>query len=174
MDPSALNELVPDWRERGAPLDTPVQEDRFSFLSENGGLKVPNILLPGSFLNHGNFVVSLGEVCRWLAKQAEDIGVEFYAGFAGSEVLYDANGAVRAVATGDMGVLRDGTQAAPTSQAWNCWPNIPCSRKAAAGILASSWRLGSACAMASTRRFTASGLRCAVRHLGRCVCRTIT
>jgi electron-transferring-flavoprotein dehydrogenase len=109
MDPRGLNELLPDWRDRGAPLDTPVQEDRFYFLSEKGGLKVPNILLPGSFLNHGNFVVSLGEVCRWLAKQAEDLGVEFYAGFAGSEVLYDANGAVRAVATGDMGVLRDGT-----------------------------------------------------------------
>jgi electron-transferring-flavoprotein dehydrogenase len=108
MDPRALNELMPDWNEKGAPLNTPVREDRFLFLSQNGGLRVPNVLLPPCFLNHGNYIVSLGEVCRWLAKQAEELGVEIYAGFAGAEVLYEEGGAVKGVATGDMGVGRDG------------------------------------------------------------------
>ncbi|MCL4724279.1 MAG: NAD(P)/FAD-dependent oxidoreductase, partial [Rhodocyclaceae bacterium] len=108
MDPRALNELIPDWEEKGAPLDTPVSEDRFIILSETGGLRVPNALLPGCFLNHGNYIVSLGNVCRWLAQQAETLGVEIYPGFAGAEVLYNEDGAVKGVATGDMGVGRDG------------------------------------------------------------------
>ncbi len=110
MDPRALNELMPDWKETGAPLRTQVTEDRFYFLSETGGLRVPNTLLPGCFRNHGNYVISLGEICRWLGKQAEELGVEIYAGFAGAEILYDEGGAVKGVATGDMGVRRDGTQ----------------------------------------------------------------
>jgi electron-transferring-flavoprotein dehydrogenase len=109
MDPGAFNELMPDWREKGAPLGTPVREDRFYFLSKNGGLRVPNVLLPACFTNHGSYIISLAAVCRWLGKQAEDLGVEIYAGFAGAEVLYDENGAVKGVATGDMGVRRDGT-----------------------------------------------------------------
>ncbi len=108
MDPRALNELVPDWQEKGAPLDTPVSEDRFIIFSEKGGFKVPNALLPGCFLNHGNYIVSLGNVCRWLAQQAEALGVEIYPGFAGAEVLYNEDGSVRGVATGDMGIGRDG------------------------------------------------------------------
>ncbi|MCC7270438.1 MAG: electron transfer flavoprotein-ubiquinone oxidoreductase [Rhodocyclaceae bacterium] len=108
MDPRALNELIPDWQDKGAPLDTPVSEDRFIILSETGGLKVPNALLPGCFLNHGNYIVSLGNVCRWLAQQAEALGVEIYPGFAGAEVLYNEDGSVRGVATGDMGIGRDG------------------------------------------------------------------
>ena len=108
MDPRALNELVPDWKEKGAPLDTPVSEDRFVIFSETGGFKVPNALLPGCFLNHGNYIVSLGNVCRWLAQQAEALGVEIYPGFAGAEVLYNEDGSVRGVATGDMGIGRDG------------------------------------------------------------------
>ena len=108
MDPRALNELVPDWKEKGAPLDTPVSEDRFIIFSEKGGFKVPNALLPGCFLNHGNYIVSLGNVCRWLAQQAEALGVEIYPGFAGAEVLYNEDGSVRGVATGDMGIGRDG------------------------------------------------------------------
>jgi electron-transferring-flavoprotein dehydrogenase len=108
MDPRALNELVPDWQEKGAPLDTPVSEDRFVIFSETGGFKVPNALLPGCFLNHGNYIVSLGNVCRWLAQQAEALGVEIYPGFAGAEVLYNEDGSVRGVATGDMGIGRDG------------------------------------------------------------------
>jgi electron-transferring-flavoprotein dehydrogenase len=110
MDPRALNELMPDWKETGAPFRTPVTEDRFYFLSRTGGLRVPNMLLPACFGNHGNYVISLGEVCRWLGKQAEELGVEIYSGFTGAEVLYDEGGAVKGVATGDMGVRRDGTQ----------------------------------------------------------------
>jgi electron-transferring-flavoprotein dehydrogenase len=108
MDPRALNELIPDWKDKGAPLDTPVSEDRFIIFSETGGFRVPNALLPGCFLNHGNYIVSLGNVCRWLAQQAEALGVEIYPGFAGAEVLYNEDGSVKGVATGDMGVGRDG------------------------------------------------------------------
>jgi electron-transferring-flavoprotein dehydrogenase len=108
LDPRALNELIPDWREKGAPVDTPVTEDRFLMLTETGGIKFPNFTLPGCFQNHGNYVVSLGLVTRWLGQQAEALGVEIYPGFAGAEILYDKNGAVKGVATGDMGVGRDG------------------------------------------------------------------
>ncbi|MBZ0127334.1 MAG: electron transfer flavoprotein-ubiquinone oxidoreductase [Rhodocyclaceae bacterium] len=108
MDPRALNELIPDWKDKGAPLDTPVSEDRFIIFSETGGFRVPNALLPGCFLNHGNYIVRLGNVCRWLAQQAEALGVEIYPGFAGAEVLYNEDGSVKGVATGDMGVGRDG------------------------------------------------------------------
>jgi electron-transferring-flavoprotein dehydrogenase len=108
LDPRALNELIPDWREKGAPVDTPVTEDRFYMLTETGGIKFPNFTLPGCFQNHGNYVVSLGLVSRWLGQQAEVLGVEIYPGFAGAEILYDENGAVKGVATGDMGVGRDG------------------------------------------------------------------
>jgi electron-transferring-flavoprotein dehydrogenase len=108
LDPRALNELIPDWREKGAPVDTPVTEDRFLMLTETGGIKFPNFTLPGCFQNHGNYVVSLGLVTRWLGEQAEALGVEIYPGFAGAEILYDENGAVKGVATGDMGVGRDG------------------------------------------------------------------
>jgi electron-transferring-flavoprotein dehydrogenase len=113
MDPRALVELFPNWKELGAPLKTPVTEDRFLFLSESGSLKVPNFLLPECFRNHGNYVISLGNVCRWLGKQAEALGVEIYPGFAAAEVIYGDNGAVRGVGTGDMGVGRDGR---PTDQ----------------------------------------------------------
>ena len=108
MDPRALEELLPDWKALGAPLNTPVSEDRFLFLTRSGSFKVPGFLLPECFRNHGNHVVSLGNVCRWLAKQAESLGVEIYPGFAAAEILYDGNGAVKGVATGDMGVGRDG------------------------------------------------------------------
>jgi electron-transferring-flavoprotein dehydrogenase len=108
LDPRALNELIPDWREKGAPVETEVTEDRFLMLTETGGIKFPNFTLPGCFQNHGNYVVSLGLVTRWLGEQAEVLGVEIYPGFAGAEILYDENGAVNGVATGDMGVGRDG------------------------------------------------------------------
>lgn len=113
MDPRGLSELLPDWKERGAPLNTPVVEDRFVFLGKSRAFRVPGAFLPECFLNDGNYVVSLGNVCRWLGKQAEALGVEIYPGFAASEVLYDSKGAVRGVATGDMGVGRDGK---PTDQ----------------------------------------------------------
>ena len=110
MDPKAIAELFPNWKEDGAPLNAAVTEDRFLVLSETGAKRVPNMLLPGCFQNHGNYVISLGNVCRWLGQQAEAMGVEVYAGFAGAEVLFDDNGAVKGVATGDMGRLRDGSE----------------------------------------------------------------
>lgn len=113
MDPRALDELLPDWKQRGAPVTTKVSEDRFLFLTESRGFRVPNLLLPECFRNHGNYVVSLANLCRWLGKQAEALGVEIYPGFAATEVLYREDGSVRGVATGDMGVGRDGR---PTDQ----------------------------------------------------------
>ena len=107
MDPRAISELIPDWKARGAPLDTPVSHDAFMILTEKGGWPIPNLLLPDCFTNHGNYIVSLGNVCRWLGKRAETLGVEIYPGFAGAELLFTPGGAVKGVATGDMGVGRD-------------------------------------------------------------------
>jgi len=108
MDPRALNELIPDWKEKDAPLNVPVTEDRFMFLSGTGALKIPSALLPDCFQNHGNYVVSLANVTRWLGQQAEGLGVEIFPGFAAAEVLFDEAGLVKGVATGDMGIGKDG------------------------------------------------------------------
>jgi electron-transferring-flavoprotein dehydrogenase len=108
MDPRAINELLPDWKEQGAPLNAPVSEDRFMYLSETGSFKVPDFLLPGCFRNHGNYVISLGTLCRWLGTQAEGLGVEIFPGFAAAEVLFNDDGSVKGVATGDMGIGKDG------------------------------------------------------------------
>ena len=108
MDPRALNELIPDWQQRGAPLHTPVSEDRFLFLTQTGALRTPSFLLPACFINHGNYIISLANVVRWLAQQAEELGVDVFPGFPASEILYDDQGAVRGVATADMGIGRDG------------------------------------------------------------------
>jgi electron-transferring-flavoprotein dehydrogenase len=108
MDPRALTELIPDWQAQNAPLDTPVTADRFVMLSETGGVAFPEFTLPACFLNHGNYIVSLGLVCRWLGAQAEALGVDVYPGFAAASVLYDEHGRVAGVVTGDMGVGRDG------------------------------------------------------------------
>ena len=110
FDPHALTELIPNWKEAGAPVNAPVSEDRFLMLGERSSLRVPNALLPSCFLNEGNYVISLANLCRWLAEQAEALGVEIYPGFAGAEILYGQSGAVEGVATGDMGVLGDGSQ----------------------------------------------------------------
>ncbi|MGB3290652.1 MAG: electron transfer flavoprotein-ubiquinone oxidoreductase [Burkholderiaceae bacterium] len=109
MDPRALTELIPDWKEKGAPLDTAVSEDKFLFLTEKGARATPNWLLPECFQNHGNYIVKLGDVVRWMGEQAEALGVDLFPGFAAAEILYTDSGAVRGVATGDMGVARDGT-----------------------------------------------------------------
>jgi electron-transferring-flavoprotein dehydrogenase len=105
FEPRALNELFPDWQERGAPLNTPAAQDRFLYLTRRRALRLPT---PPQMYNHGNYIISLGNLCRWLAKEAEELGVEIYPGFAGAEVLYDDAGRVRGVATGDMGIGRDG------------------------------------------------------------------
>lgn len=110
MDPGALSELIPNWKELDAPLKTQATEDRVLFLSETGATQVPTFLLPSCFHNEGNYIISLGNVCRWLAQQAENLGVEIYPGFAGAEILFDEQGAVKGVATGDMGLLKDGSQ----------------------------------------------------------------
>jgi len=108
MDPKALSELFPDWKERGAPLNTPVTEDRFLFLTADKAYRTPNFMLPDCLQNHGNYVISLGNVVRWLGEQAESLGVEIFPGFPAAEILYDEHGAVKGVATGNMGVGRDG------------------------------------------------------------------
>jgi electron-transferring-flavoprotein dehydrogenase len=109
IDPRALNELLPDWQARSAPLNTPVTADRFMVLTSEKAFRIPNWTLPPLMNNHGNHIASLGNVCRWLSAQAEMVGVEIYPGFPAAEVLYDERGAVRGVATGDMGVARDGS-----------------------------------------------------------------
>jgi electron-transferring-flavoprotein dehydrogenase len=112
MDPRALTELLPDWKTQGAPLDTPVSEDRFWLLTKAKAIALPHALLPQCLVNDGYYVVSLGNVVRWLGQRAEALGVEIFAGFAAAEVLYDEHGAVRGVATGDVGVGKDGTPTA--------------------------------------------------------------
>ena len=109
IDPVGLNRLIPDWKEKGAPIETPVTEDRFLLLGPSGDLRLPLRLMPPLMSNHGCYIVSLGNVCRWLGEQATGLGVEIYPGFAAAEVLYDNSGAVVGVATGDMGVGKDGT-----------------------------------------------------------------
>ncbi|MEC8743396.1 MAG: electron transfer flavoprotein-ubiquinone oxidoreductase [Pseudomonadota bacterium] len=105
LEPRALNELIPDWQEKSAPLDTPVDADKFVFLTQTSAIRLPT---PPQMNNHGNYIISLGNFCRWLAEQAEAMGVEIYPGFPAAEVLFDENGAVRGVATGDMGIGKDG------------------------------------------------------------------
>ncbi len=105
LEPRSLNELIPDWKDRGAPLNTPAKRDEFLFLTETGGIKLPT---PPQMHNEGNYIISLGNLCRWLGEQAESLGVDVFPGFAAAEVLYDETGAVAGVATGDMGVGRDG------------------------------------------------------------------
>jgi electron-transferring-flavoprotein dehydrogenase len=108
LDPRALNELIPDWKDKGAPLNTPVTGEQFMFLTEANAIKLPVFLLPRVTHNMGNYIVSLGNVCRWLGQQAEALGVEIYPGFPASEVLYREDGSVKGVATGQMGVSRGG------------------------------------------------------------------
>ena len=108
IDPGALAELFPDWKARGAPLDQPVTEDRFLFLTASSARRVPGWMLPECFRNHGNYIASLGNMCRWMGKEAEALGVEIYPGFAAAEVLFTDDGRVRGVATGDMGIGRNG------------------------------------------------------------------
>ena len=110
LEPRALDELIPDWKDRGAPLNAPVTDEKFMVLGEKSAIGVPLALLPPQMGNHGNYVVSMGNVCRWLAEQAEGMGVEIYPGFAAAEVLFHEDGSVKGVATGDMGIDREGNQ----------------------------------------------------------------
>jgi electron-transferring-flavoprotein dehydrogenase len=110
IDPTALNELIPDWKEKSPPTMTPVIEDQFLVLTETGSKRIPNWTMPKLMSNHGNYIVSLGRVSKWLGEQAEAMGVEIYPGFAAAEVLLNDAGAVIGVATGDVGIAKDGTQ----------------------------------------------------------------
>ena len=113
MDPKALTELFPDWKELGAPLDTPVTQDQFLFLTSDNSYQVPNWMLPHCFKNEGNYIVSLANVTRWLGQQAENLGVEIFPGFPAAEILYNEQGAVSGVITGSMGLDKEGN---PTDQ----------------------------------------------------------
>ena len=108
IDPVALDELVPDWRGKGAPLETRVTEDRFYYLGETGSLRIPNFIMPPLMSNHGKYIASLGDVCRWLAREAEVLGVEIYPGFAAVDLMFGEAGEVKGVVTGDQGIARDG------------------------------------------------------------------
>src|SRR5215475_1036482 len=113
IDPAGLDKLIPDWREDAdCSLKTQVKDDRFYWLSERGAIRLPNFMMPPLMHNHHCYIGSLGNVCRWLAKKAEALGVEIYPGFAATEVLFDDKGAVRGVATGDMGIGKDGAATA--------------------------------------------------------------
>ncbi len=108
VDPRALTELIPDWKAKGAPLNQPVTDDAMVFLGEKSSFRTPNFLLPQCFQNHGNYVVSLGNVVRWMASQAEELGVEIFPGFAAAELLFDDKGAIQGVVTGNVGISKEG------------------------------------------------------------------
>lgn len=110
LDPCGLDALIPDWKEKGSPLNTPVTEDNFYMLGEAGQLRIPNMLMPPLMNNHGNYIVSMGNVCRWMAEQAEGMGVEIFPGMACSELIYDENGALKGVVAGEFGKEADGSQ----------------------------------------------------------------
>lgn len=115
IDPVGLDRLLPEWRSEETPITTPVTDDRFLWLGTSGAVRLPNFMMPRLLSNHGNFIVSLGSVCRWLGEKAEALGVEIYPGFAGAELLTDEKGSVIGVATGDMGVTKSG-EAGPNYQ----------------------------------------------------------
>ncbi|SFR59352.1 electron-transferring-flavoprotein dehydrogenase [Yoonia tamlensis] len=110
LDPSGLNALIPDWKEKGAPLNVPVKKDNFYMLGESGQLRIPNIAMPPLMNNHGNYIVSMGNICRWMAEQAEELGVEIFPGMACSELVFGDNGEVKGVVAGEFGKNPDGTE----------------------------------------------------------------
>ena len=110
LDPVGIDRLIPDWKEKGAPITVPVKEDKFYMLGENGQLRVPNFPMPPLMNNHGNYIVSMGNVCRWMAEQAEELGVEVFPGMACSELVYGDNGEVKGVVAGEFGISADGTK----------------------------------------------------------------
>ena len=109
LDPSGLNKLIPEWKEKGAPIDVPVKEDNFYILGEAGQIRLPNFLMPPLMSNHGNYIVSMGNVCRWMAEQAEEIGVEIFPGMACSDLVFGETGEVKGVVAGEFGKNPDGS-----------------------------------------------------------------
>jgi electron-transferring-flavoprotein dehydrogenase len=120
LDPIGLDALLPDWREQGAPIHTEVTQDEFRLLGEGGSLPLPNAAMPKLMNNHGAYIVSMGNVCRWLAEQAEALGVEIFPGFAASELVYGENEEVKGVIAGEYGLNPTGRRARITSRAWSC------------------------------------------------------
>ncbi|MDJ1018163.1 MAG: NAD(P)/FAD-dependent oxidoreductase, partial [Paracoccaceae bacterium] len=109
LDPVGLNALIPDWKAKGAPLNVPVKDDNFYMLGEAGQIRVPNFPMPPLMNNHGNYIVSMGNVCRWMAEQAEELGVEIFPGMSCSQLVHGDNGEVRGVVAGEFGLNADGT-----------------------------------------------------------------
>ena len=132
FDPRALNELIPDWREKGAPLATPARSDEFRFLTARGGVALPGFLLPPPMRNHGNYVISLGALCRWLGRQAEALGADIYPGFAAADVLHESDGRSPESPPATWASPATGRASRATRRAWTCGRNTPCSPKARA------------------------------------------
>ena len=122
VDPKSLNELIPDWKEKGAPLKTEVKKDKLLFLTEKSHIPIPTMF--PALQNHGNYIVSLSNVCKWLGQQAEDMGIEVYSGFAASEVIYNEDGSVKGIATGDVGIGKDGQPKANFERGIEMHPKI--------------------------------------------------
>jgi len=157
FEPHALDELIPDWRDKGAPLSTPAREDRFLFLTESKARKLPT---PPQMHNHGNYIISLGNLARWMAAQAEELGVEIYPGFAAAEVLYDEDGAVKGVATGDMGIGKSGEKTGNYTPGMELHAKQTIFAEGCRGSLTKTlFDQVHACATASIRRPTASASR---------------
>jgi len=112
LDPCGLDQLIPDWKTKGAPINVPVKEDNFYILGEAGQLRIPNFILPPLMNNHGNYIVSMGNVCRWMAEQAEELGVEIFPGMACSELVYHDDGSLKGVVAGEFGKEADGSTGA--------------------------------------------------------------
>jgi electron-transferring-flavoprotein dehydrogenase len=138
IDPRALSELLPDWKALGAPVHTEVSEDRFLFLSEKGARKVPGWMLPGALKNHGNYVISLGNLVRWLGSHAESLGIEIYPGFAATEILYHETARSAAWLPAISVSARTARRPTPFSEGWNCMPSTPSSPKDREAIWESS------------------------------------
>src|SRR5215472_11879562 len=109
IDPIGINELIPDWKEKGAPLDTEVTDDRLYYLGHSGSVRFPNFIFPPFISNHGNYIASLSNVCKWLATEAEALGVEIYPGFPAADIVFGSKGEVKGVTTEDQGVAKDGS-----------------------------------------------------------------
>ena len=160
IDPIGLDRLLPDWRSEDSPLKTQVTQDRFYWLTPSRALRVPNFLMPPLMSNHGNYVGSLGNVCRWLAAKAEALGVDIYPGFAAAEVLFDAQRRGRRRRHRRHGARpRRPPQGVASPAAWSCAPNTPCSPKARAAASPRPWWRASVSMPGASRRNTASASR---------------
>jgi electron-transferring-flavoprotein dehydrogenase len=156
LEPRALNELLPEWKALGAPLNTPAGDDRFLWLTQSKAFRLPT---PPQMHNAGNYIISLGNLCRWLGQQAEGFGVEIYPGFAAAEVLYGEDGSVRGVATGDLASVAMGNRPSAINPAWNCVPDKRYLPKVAAVRSPRRCSSASGYAKAPIRRPTPSGSR---------------